>query len=97
VPQVCLSIVMLLILLGTGVWQAMVPSLPDPNLAASAAPNPFTLTRGVEAIISIWSFILMLHCVGEVHRFSAWRALGAFLLPAVIFAGIVTVIKIAMI
>jgi Yip1 domain len=96
VPQVCLSIVMLLILLGTGVWQAMVPSLPDPNLAASAAPNPFTLTRGVEAIISIWSFILMLHCVGEVHRFSAWRALGAFLLPAVIFAGIVTVIKIAM-
>ncbi len=100
VPQICLSVVMLLILLGTGVWQALVPSMPDPNAAAAAAAaaaNPFTLTRGVEAIISIWSFILLLHCVGEVHRFSAWRALGAFLLPGVIFAAIaIVIIKIAM-
>ncbi len=96
VPQICLSIVMLSILMGTGIWQALVPSLPDPNLAAAAAANPFTLTRGVEAIISIWSFIVMLHCVGEVHRFSAWRALGAFVLPGAIFAGIVVVIKIAL-
>jgi len=96
VPQICLSVVMLLILLGTGVWQALIPSLPDPNGIAAAAANPFTLTRGVEAIISIWSFILMLHCVGAVHRFSAWRALGAFVLPGAIFAGIVIVIKIAM-
>ncbi len=96
VPQICLSIVMLLILLGTGVWQALVPSMPDPNGISAAAANPFTLTRGVEAIISFWSFILMLHCVGEVHRFSAWRALGAFVLPGAIFAGIVVVIKIAL-
>jgi hypothetical protein len=54
------------------------------------------VTRGVEAIISIWSFILMLHCVGAVHRFSAWRALGAFVLPGAILAGIAIVIKIAM-
>jgi signal peptidase I len=99
VPQICLSVVMLLILLGTGVWQALVPSMPDPNAAAAAAAaaaNPFTLTRGVEAIISLWSFILMLHCVGAVHRFSAWRALGAFLLPGAIFAGIAIVVKVAM-
>ena len=97
VPQICLSVVMLSILLGTGVWQALVPSMPDPNGAAAAAANPFTLTRGLEAIISIWSFILMLHCVGEVHRFSAWRALGAFVLPGAIFAAIAIVIKIALI
>jgi len=97
VPQICLSVVMLLILLGTGVWQALIPSMPDPNAAAAAAAaNPFTLTRGVEAIVSIWSFILMLHCVGAVHGFSAWRALGAFLLPGAIFAGIVIVVKVAM-
>lgn len=96
VPQICLSVVMLLILLGTGVWQALALSMPDPNGPAVAAANQFTLTRGIEAIISIWSFILMLHCVGAVHRFSAWRALGAFLLPGTIFAAIVIVVKIAM-
>ena len=65
--------------------------------AAAAAANPFTLTRGIEAIISIWSFILMLHCVAEVHRFSAWRAFGAFVLPGSIFTGIVIVVKVAMV
>lgn len=97
VPQICFAAVMLLILLGTGVWQALVPSMPDPNAASVAAvANHFTPARGVEAIISLWSFILMLHCVGEVHRFSAWRALGAFLLPGAIFVGMVIVVKIAM-
>ena len=37
VPQICLSIVMLLILLGTGVWKALDLSMPDPNAAAEAA------------------------------------------------------------
>jgi hypothetical protein len=96
VPQICLSIAMLLILLGSGVYQAIVPSMPDPNAAAAAAANTFTLTRGVEGIISIWSFVLMLHCVGAVYRFSAWRALGAFVLPGLIFAGIAIVVKVAM-
>lgn len=99
VPQICLAVAMLLILLGTGVWQALIPSLPDPNaaaVAAAAAANPFTVTRGIEAIISIWSFILMLHCVGAVHRFSAWRALGAFLLPGAALAAVAIVVKIAM-
>jgi Yip1 domain len=96
VPLVCLSIAMLLILLGVGVWQAFVPTLPDPNAATGAGANQFTLTRGVETIISIWSFILMLHCVGAVHRFSAWRSLGAVLLPGVLFIGIAAVVKIAM-
>jgi Yip1 domain len=96
VPQICLSAAMLLILLGVGLWQAFVPTLPDPNAAAAAAANPLTLTRGVESIISIWSFIVMLHCVGEVHRFSAWRALGAFLLPGALFIGIAIVVKIAL-
>jgi hypothetical protein len=96
VPQICLSVVMLLILMGTGVWQALVPSMPDPNAgAAGAIAAQFTLTRGLEAIVSMWSFILLLHCVGAVHRFSAWRALGAFLMPGAILIGIVVAIKVA--
>ena len=96
VPQICFSAAMLLILLGLGVWQTFIPTLPDPNAATGAGANQFTVTRGVESIISIWSFILMLHCVGEVHRFSAWRALVAFLLPGALFIAIAIVVKIAM-
>ena len=91
VPIICLSAVTLLLLLGTGTWNALGLSMPDPNAAAeavAAAKNPFTVTRGIEAIISIWSFILMLNGVAEVHRFSLWRALGAAVLPSVILGGI---------
>jgi hypothetical protein len=91
VPVICLSAVTLLILLGTGTWNALGLSLPDPNAAAeavAAAKNPFTVARGVDAIISIWSFILMLHGVAVVHRFSVWRALGAAVLPGIILGGI---------
>jgi hypothetical protein len=94
VPQICLAIVILLILLGTGVWQAIVPSMPDPNGASAA--GQFTLTRGVEAIISIWSLIVFLHCLGQVHRFSAWRALGAVVLPGAAFLAIALIVKVAL-
>jgi len=97
VPQICLSIVTLLILASSGVWQAVVPSMPAANGWAGAAASLFTPMSGVETIIWIWSFILMLQCVGEVHRFSAWRALGAFVLPGAILAAIAIVIIIAMI
>lgn len=95
VPIICLSAVMLLILLGTGTWNAIALSMPDPNAAAeaaTAAKNPFTVTRGVDAIISMWSFILMLHGVAEVHRLSVWRALGAAVLPVVILGGMAFVV-----
>ena len=96
VPEICFAIVMLLILLGSGVWQTLIPSLPDPNAAAMAREHPFTLIRGVEAIISIWSLILFLHCLGAVHRFSAWRSLGAFLLLVVTFGTIGVAVMVVM-
>ena len=91
VPVICLSAVTLLILLGTGTWSALGLSMPDPNAAAealAAAKNSFSVTRGVEAIISIWSFVLMLNGVAAVHRFSIWRALGAAVLPTIILGGV---------
>ncbi len=39
----------------------------------------------VNLVLGVWSFVVMLQCVGEVHRFSAWRALGAILIEAGIF------------
>lgn len=30
----------------------------------------------LEGIIGIWAFVVFLKCLGEVQRFSAWRALG---------------------
>ena len=97
VPEICFSIAVLLILLGSGVWQAVVPALPDPNAGAvSTTVSHFTTMRGLEAIVSLWSFVVMLHCVGEAHRFSAWRALGAALLPGAILFGLMLIVAVAL-
>jgi len=45
----------------------------------------------VEAAIGIWSIIIFLKCIGEVHRFSAWKALGAVIVPGLVLVGIVFV------
>ena len=97
VPEICFSIAMLIILLGSGVWQVVYPVLPDPNagVPVSTAAAQLTPIRGIELMLSIWSFVLMLHCVGQVHRFSAWKALLAFLLPGSIIAGIAILMTIA--
>jgi hypothetical protein len=44
----------------------------------------------LDVVIGIWAFVVMLKAVGEVQGFSAWKALGNFLL-AVILAGIIGV------
>ena len=38
----------------------------------------------VEGVLGFWGFIIWLNCLAEVHRFSAWRALAATLIPALI-------------
>lgn len=48
----------------------------------------------IEIIIAIWTTIIFLKCLGEVHGFSAWRALVAFILPSLIF--IIPIICIAL-
>jgi len=35
----------------------------------------------IEIVIGIWAFVVFLKCLGEVHRFSAWKALGVSILP----------------
>ena len=38
----------------------------------------------VEGVVAVWGFVVSLKCIGEVHRFSAWRALVAVLIPPLI-------------
>jgi Yip1 domain len=81
VPQIWFAVVILGLLLVTGVAQALSPSLPPADAAdVIAAAKGFTVERGAAAIIGVWSFVVFLHCLAEVHRFSTWRALGSFLL-----------------
>jgi Yip1 domain len=98
VPQICFAVVTLGVLLVIGVVQALVPSLPpaDPNGAAEAAKQ-FTTSEGIAAIVSIWGFVIFLHALAEVHGFSAWRALGAFMVVVAGFAALALGIRVAMI
>jgi Yip1 domain len=41
----------------------------------------------VNFVLGVWGFVVLLQCLGEVHGFSAWRALGAILIEAGIFIG----------
>ncbi|HEX3409588.1 MAG TPA: Yip1 family protein [Candidatus Binataceae bacterium] len=48
--------------------------------------SPFNV---VESLVGIWIFVVSLKCLGEVHRFSAWRALGAILLGSLAIIAVV--------
>jgi hypothetical protein len=37
-------------------------------------------TGVLEVVLGIWSFVILLKCVGEVQGFSAWKALGSLIL-----------------
>lgn len=50
-------------------------------------PPSTSLFSVVESIVGIWVFVISLKCLGEVHRFSAWRALGAILLGVLAMLG----------
>ena len=48
----------------------------------------------VEVPLWLWFWIVRLKCLGEVHRFSAWRALGASLIGLLLLIGIMLVVAI---
>ena len=52
------------------------------------APHTVSPLSLIESIIGIWIFVISLKCLGEVHRFSAWRALGAILLGTLAMFGV---------
>jgi hypothetical protein len=66
----------LLILTGNDIFSGTTPHL-EANPTLGLAFVAFGLG---EFVLVIWPFVLVLKCVGEVHCFSAWRALAAFAL-----------------
>jgi hypothetical protein len=66
---------------------AVLMGVPVPQSTPAALPHidpSFYKVMTVEGVLGIWGFIVGLQCIGEVHRFSAWRALAASLIPAAI-------------
>jgi len=52
----------------------------------------FSIVAVAEIFLSVWSFVISLHCLGQVQGFSAWRALGNQALTAlVLFVPIVVI------
>ena len=63
------------------------------DLFTSATPkiaaNPFLALillgfLGVQLIIAVWAFVVFLICLGEVHRFSTWKALATTLVSGLV-------------
>ncbi len=78
VPGIAAGIVLLIaVLLGVPIPH------PAPGTLAQIDPA-FYKVMAVEGVLGIWGLVVSLKCMGEVHRFSAWRALAAILIPPLI-------------
>ena len=56
-----------------------------PTLAANPVLGLALMATGlIEIVLGIWCIVTMLKCLGEVHEFSAWRALGSILLVVLV-------------
>jgi Yip1-like protein len=61
------------------------------SLPAGIEGNPpaallLGLLQLAQTLIGFWGFLITLKCIGEAHRFSAWRALGAFVVAGLVVA-----------
>ncbi|WP_248930080.1 Yip1 family protein [Paenibacillus hamazuiensis] len=89
VPILCAGILWIpqLLVLGKEAFMKGSPTLEASPLLFGL----FMLISVVQAVISIWAIVIFLKCLGEVHGFSAWRALGSAAIP---FAAIIAVVLI---
>ena len=78
VPGVAAAIVLLIaVLMGVPVPQVIGSTLPSIDPA-------FYKVLLVELVLGLWSGIIGLYCIAEVHRFSTWRAFWTTLIPALV-------------
>ncbi|OWA33711.1 hypothetical protein B9G55_20455 [Saccharibacillus sp. O16] len=58
----------------------------DTPLLASSVTRAllYTAVVWIEAIMGVWSFVLILHAIGEIHGFSAWKALLVLILTGIL-------------
>lgn len=50
---------------------------------------------GLEVILGIWSIVIIVASVAQVHDFSIWRSIGALLLVALLFVAVAIVVGIS--
>lgn len=51
----------------------------------SENPLPFFVLVAIEVMLAFWSSVLMFTCIAQVQGFSVWKAVGNFLLAAMLF------------
>jgi len=56
-------------------------------LSPQGALAILTCSASIGIPVTIWRIIMLVKCLAEVHRFSAWRALAALVLGVVIVVG----------
>ncbi len=78
------AIVAEIILLVTVLMGVPLP-VPTPGQLPHVDPAFYKILL-VEAIFGLWGLVIALKCIGEVHRFSAWRALVTILIPPLMVA-----------
>ena len=86
VPTIAIEIVLLL---------ALFAGVPIPKMLPGQLPQidpAFYKVMVVVGVLGIWGLFINLKCLGEVHRFSAWRAFGAILIPLLIILIVVGVL-----
>jgi hypothetical protein len=85
VPTIAIEIVLLL---------ALFAGVPIPKMLPGQLPQidpAFYKVMVVVGVLGIWGLFINLKCLGEVHRFSAWRAFGAILIPLLLILLVVGV------
>lgn len=93
VPSVIVGAVLLASMLvpGLELFPAPPPEIgSNPLLLATYGTGP-----KLQTLAAIWSMVALVLCVGEVQGFSAWKALGNYLLAIVVLVAAVIVIAIA--
>lgn len=78
VPAIAAEIILLI---------AALLGVPMPHPTPGQLPRidpAFYKVMVVEGVLGMWGLVVSLKCIGEVHRFSAWRALAAIMIPPLI-------------
>jgi hypothetical protein len=71
---------------------ALFAGVPMPKMLPGRLPliDPaFYKVMVVEGVLGIWAIVISLKCLGEVHRFSAWRAFVAILIPPIMVLAVI--------
>jgi len=88
------SRVPIIVAMAIGIASILLSDEGPPSALGDEIPGSGAAVVILQGLFAIWGFIVMLKCLGEVHRFSAWRALGSMMLLVVagLLIGVVAIL-----